>query len=253
MSQPVETAGWARYYSRHFAEPALQAAPGIAAWYERTPVGREKRSLLDIACGPGHFAEFFLERGYEVVGVDLSEHMLELARERAARFLDDGRARFVMGDAPSLVVEPPVGLATSLGNLINLLPDDDHVRAWFAHTRSAVVSGGAFVFDAFTRKGFWEGFNGVHVEETEDSLFLLRGIYHGESDARSWVSGFERDADGTWERFQEKKVLTLVEPPTIRALLHETGWSDVRVTAPTDPTTLLCDPEAHILILFTAS
>jgi SAM-dependent methyltransferase len=253
VSQPVETASWARYYREHFGGPALRAAPGIATYYESTPIGRENHSLLDIACGPGHFAEFFLQRGYEVAGVDLSEHMLELARERTATFLENGRARFIREDAVSFQIETPVGLAASLGNLINLLPDDDHVRAWFVQTRAAVVSGGTFVLDAHTRKGFWEGFNGVYVQETEDSLFLLRGVYHGGSDARSWVSGFERDGDGKWERFQERKVLTLVEPATIRALLHETGWSNVRVTAPTDPATPLSDPEAHNLVLFVAS
>lgn len=214
MSQPVETEGWARYYSRHFQRPALQAAPGIAAYYESTPVGSENRSLLDIACGPGYFAEFFLKRGYDVVGVDLSEHMLQVARERTRPFLENGRCRFLRADATSLVVEPQVGLATSLGNLINLLADNDDVGKWFAQTRKAVVNGGTFVFDAHTRKGFWEGFNGVYVQETEDHLFLLRGIYHGGADARSWVSGFERKRDGQWERFQEKKVLTLVEPST---------------------------------------
>ena len=253
MSQPVETESWARYYSRYFQGPALQAAPGIAAFYESTPAGHENRSLLDIACGPGHFAEFFLKRGYDVVGVDLSEHMLQVARERTRPFLENGRCRFLRADATSFVVEPQVGLATSLGNLINLLADNDDVRKWFAQTRNAVVNGGTFVFDAHTRKGFWEGFNGVFVQETEDHLFVLRGIYHGGSDARSWVSGFERNGDGQWERFQEKKVLTLVEPSTVLALLHESGWAGARVTSPTDPTTPLSDPDAHNLILFVAS
>jgi SAM-dependent methyltransferase len=254
LSQPVETEGWARYYSRHFEESsALRHAPGIAAYYESTAIGCENRSLIDIACGPGRFAEFFLQRGYMVVGLDLSEHMLKLARERTRRFLDSGRGRFVRADATSFVVEPQVGLATSLGNLINLFTDVDAVRNWFVRVRRSVINGGTFVFDAHTRKGFWEGFNGIVVQETEEHLFLLRGIYHGGSDAHSWVSGFEQNEDGQWERFQEKKVLTLFDPSTVLALLHETGWTNVHVTTPADPTTPVSDPSRHNLILFIAS
>lgn len=53
-------------------------------------------SLLDVATGPGYVAERAVARGSEVVGVDLSEAMLEFARDRVAG------AEFVKGDATAL-------------------------------------------------------------------------------------------------------------------------------------------------------
>ena len=53
--------------------------------------------ILDVGCGSGRHGELALEAGAsEWVGVDFSEPMLELARERTARFGD--RARLVHGD-----------------------------------------------------------------------------------------------------------------------------------------------------------
>jgi ubiquinone/menaquinone biosynthesis C-methylase UbiE len=121
VSQPIETAGWARYYDERFAQHALAAAPAIASYYEATARGREDRSLLDVACGTGQFALWFLERGYSVFGVDLSEHVLRHARERARSCIDEGRADFVAADATAFTVERSFGLATTLGNLVNLL------------------------------------------------------------------------------------------------------------------------------------
>jgi SAM-dependent methyltransferase len=254
VSQPIETAGWARYYDERFAQHALAAAPAIGAYYEATARGRrEDRSLLDVACGTGQFALWFLERGYSVLGVDLSEHVLRHARERARSHIDEGRADFVAADATAFTVERSFGLATSLGNLVNLLADADDVRRCFDRVRAAVADGGTFVFDAVTRRGMWEGFNSVHVLETEDFLFVLRGIYHGGTDARSWVSGVVRGDDGRWERFQEKKVITLFEPDIILDLLNATGWSTAWPATMSDPATSLNDPRAHDRILFVAS
>jgi len=38
------------------------------------------RRLIDVGCGPGHHARVFAEWGYEVVGIDASAAMIEVAR-----------------------------------------------------------------------------------------------------------------------------------------------------------------------------
>ena len=41
------------------------------------------KSVIDIGCGAGRDAAVFVERGYDYIGVDLSEGMLKVAAERA--------------------------------------------------------------------------------------------------------------------------------------------------------------------------
>jgi ubiquinone/menaquinone biosynthesis C-methylase UbiE len=90
-----ERSGWKRaaaYYddawsgaTRAFCEPLLDAAE----------VGAGTR-LLDIACGPGYVAGAALDRGAEVVGLDVADEMVALAQ---ASYPD---ADFVTGDAHAL-------------------------------------------------------------------------------------------------------------------------------------------------------
>ncbi len=89
------------------------------AWY-RTPRGAmydrlEKRAidsllpcvpnggrLLEIGCGTGHWSEYFSNKGFDVTGVDLSEEMIAIARQRKvsrAVFDVSDAARLPFGDA----------------------------------------------------------------------------------------------------------------------------------------------------------
>jgi ubiquinone/menaquinone biosynthesis C-methylase UbiE len=63
------------------------------AYYERPatlsllPEVKGKR-VLDAACGPGIYAEWLLSRGAEVVAIDASPKMIELARRRLGKTAD---------------------------------------------------------------------------------------------------------------------------------------------------------------------
>lgn len=44
-----------------------------------------KGKILDAGCGPGRDSAFFEERGLQVVGIDLSEKLLEIAKQKAPK------------------------------------------------------------------------------------------------------------------------------------------------------------------------
>ena len=46
--------------------------------------GKTPKLLLDLACGTGEFSNAFAKKGIEVIGVDMSEDMLSVAREKTA-------------------------------------------------------------------------------------------------------------------------------------------------------------------------
>jgi SAM-dependent methyltransferase len=76
---------------RGYDRVATQYAARVAGELEHKPLDRElldryadavrgRGTVCDLGCGPGHVARYLHERGVDVVGVDLSEGMLEQAR-----------------------------------------------------------------------------------------------------------------------------------------------------------------------------
>jgi SAM-dependent methyltransferase len=70
--------------------------------------------VLDVGCGSGRVGEHVLDAGArEYVGVDFSEPMLELARERLARF--EPKTKLVQGDFLEVALEGPFEVVLALG------------------------------------------------------------------------------------------------------------------------------------------
>lgn len=85
-------AGFAAVYDSMYSDYTRKAAPQIAALFRRS-ISRKDPLVLDLCCGSGRVCEAIHEAGIgRSVGIDLSEAMLELARERSPNSL------FIAGD-----------------------------------------------------------------------------------------------------------------------------------------------------------
>jgi ubiquinone/menaquinone biosynthesis C-methylase UbiE len=62
----------------------------------------EGKRVLEIACGTGRFTVMLAERGADIVGLDISEEMLQQGREKARRAAVTDRLQFMRGDAARL-------------------------------------------------------------------------------------------------------------------------------------------------------
>jgi SAM-dependent methyltransferase len=105
--------------------------------------------VADLGCGPGAHALALAQRGYDVVGVDGSPRMVEVARSRAAR--DQVDATFEVHD-----VRAPLRYAdASLGGVLAILvlqhlPDP---AAFIAEIRRCLRPGGYLLITAPARDG----------------------------------------------------------------------------------------------------
>ncbi len=92
----------AHLYGKPFDDPdALREfATVLEIFHRHLPPGG---SILDLGCGPGWSSLLLARAGYEVVGADISERMIEIARERAER--DESTATFVVADMEEMKLD----------------------------------------------------------------------------------------------------------------------------------------------------
>lgn len=110
---------------------------------ERTLETAPSRRVLDLGCGTGEHSRRLAAAGFEAVGLDASESMLEKAREEP---LPDN-LRFVLGDMRDLgrAVDGTFGGALCLGNALPHLLRDDDLRRFASGLRERLLPGAPLI------------------------------------------------------------------------------------------------------------
>ena len=109
--------------------------------------------ILDLGCDTGTHALRFAKSGRNVLGVDLSANMLELARRNVAAAASNamGKVAFQQSDIRNLKVDEEFDAVVSLFHVMSYQTWDDDVNAAIASARRHVAPGSPFLFD------FWHG------------------------------------------------------------------------------------------------
>jgi SAM-dependent methyltransferase len=190
--------------------------------------------VLDAGCGPGRHALALARRGFDVLGVDLSEEFVELAREAAAR--EELPARFEVGDVRALTLDTPVDAAICLcQGGFGLLGGPGDVEAFHAIAR-AVRPRGALAVSAFST-----AFVLRHLEPGE-SFNVATGVLHEVSTVRDG-DGRERDFDLWTTCFTPRELELLAASAGITGTaIHGVTPGRYRAAAPT-----LADPELLLI------
>ena len=166
------------------------------------------RTVLDMGSGTGRHSVELACRGYDVVGVDLSEGMLERARRRAVERGATG-TDFRLGDIATIDLDRRFDAVTSMFAVVGYQITDAALRATFANARRHLEPGGLFVFDV------WYGPAVLHLGPSERVKVV-----------RTDAGEIERKAVGTIEPAGNvcsiRYELTRRRPGAPDATIHET-------------------------------
>jgi ubiquinone/menaquinone biosynthesis C-methylase UbiE len=211
LMQGVPYRSWVRYLDRLLS--SRHAAP---------------RRVLDLACGTGTVAQMLAEKGYEAVGVDLSEAMIAQARRKAAR---RGLAiPYYVQDAAQLdLPEAPFDLCVSLFDSLNYIVEPDRLAKAVQRVYAHLSPGGLFIFDInaeFALK------NGFFDQDNMLSQAPLRYVWKSEYEpetrlCRVYMRFFLRDRNGVDQEFRETHVQFAYREEELREMLLCAGFEQI--------------------------
>lgn len=166
-----------------YGNHAIQSAAGILEILAQS--GIQEGLIVDLGCGSGLSAREFVKASYRVLGVDISESMIQIARARVPE------AEFRVESLFETEI-PSCHAVTAIGECVNYLFDPNSDRGQFVRlcdrVYHALVPGGLFLFDIAEPgqviadtpiQGFTEGKDWivlVEKEEDRDRAILTRRI-----------------------------------------------------------------------------
>ena len=192
--------------------------------------GHSPKTVLDLACGTGSMSVLLAERGYRVIGADISEEMLSVAAEKARR------ARlaipFIRQDMRKLSLHHSVDAVVSACDGVNYLASRAALSEFAAAAYACLKPGGLLLFDVSSRFKLSTvlGDNTFALDEA-DSAYIWQNAYDPETKLiRMDLTFFAREGEGPhYARFTETHIQRAHSEREIRAALGSAGF--VRVEA----------------------
>ena len=187
----VHYARWADYLEKHFAR-------------SRLPI----RTVLDLACGTGSLTRVLAERGYEMIGADLSQEMLAQAAEKCR------------GAGP---IEP------IFLDSINYVTSPKKLARAFRRVHTFLMPGGLFLFDINTPQKL-RGLDGqMFLDESEDAYCVWRADWSERRRICTYgMDIFRLEPGGLWSRWEEVHEEYAYEPAELEELLRQAGFRQIR-------------------------
>jgi SAM-dependent methyltransferase len=199
--------------ARNAAEFLLQtlAAEGVAGGL-----------VVDLGCGSGILGEEVVRAGYDVLGIDLSPTMIDLARRRVPE------GRFVCGSLLAADLPPCVAVA-AVGECFNYRFEEEtaaggELRLLFERIHAALVPNGVLLFDA-AGPGRIAGEAPVktHVDGGDWALLMHATEDHAAGRLTRCITSFRRVGE-LFRRADECHELELLSPDDLLADLEAAGF-----------------------------
>ena len=185
-------------------------------------------TVLDLACGTGTMTKLFTERGYELIGVDISEEMLMEAREKTQN-MKGIPPLFLHQSMPELDLYGTVDACICCLDSLNYLTNPRDVRRTFERLHLFIAPGGVLVFDVHAPKKM-EALDGqVFLDERDDLYCVWRTEYRKRAKTLDYyVDIFRLCEDGAWERSFEEHHQRAYTVDELTEWLKATGFTMIR-------------------------
>ena len=196
--------GW-NYYPEIFGQQLLQ-------WLRQKNL--EPKTSMDLACGTGILCEILHEHGIRVAGMDLSQGMIDIARQRTPEISYD------VADMTTYRPEKQFDLVTCTGDAINHISALADVERIFRNVYAYTAPGGYFVFDVLNEHEVSTS-EPFEMDFTDTTRIWFQMTRPGENKVnlciRVWEAGILQ--------FEENIRETIHDPAAVCELLRKCGFT----------------------------
>ena len=183
--------------------------------------------VLDLGCGTGSMTEVLAGYGYDMIGVDISEDMLEIAMEKR---LESGHdILYLLQDMREFELYGTVRAVVSICDSVNYLLEEEDLVETFRLVNNYLDPQGLFIFDLNTEYKYRELLGDKTIaEDREDESFIWDNYFDEEEMINEYaLSIFIKEEGDLYRKFTETHYQRAYDLNTIKECLFKAGMEFV--------------------------
>ena len=186
--------------------------------------GIEDGLLLDLGCGTGKMCRIMSQYGYDLIGIDNSIEMLDIAREQ-----NDAGILYLNQDMREFELYGTVRAVYCACDSVNYILSEEELTSVFKLVNNYLDPRGLFVFDFNPEYKYKELLaENTFAENREDGSFIWENYYDEEEEINEYdLTLFIKDDHGKFERFGETHFQKSYTLEAMRRLIEAAGMEYV--------------------------
>lgn len=170
--------------------------------------GAKPKKIADLACGTGNITNALAARGYDVIGVDVSQPMLSIAQDKA--YEEHLKVRYLLQDITEFSLHRPVDMITMINDGINYISGEEKLKRVFDCMAKALAPGGLALIEYSTPYKLEHVLGNQTIAESDEEISMIwENQYNPETKTLTMeLTFFLRDEiqPSLYERFSETHV-----------------------------------------------
>lgn len=184
----------------------------------------ENGLVLELGCGTGSMTQRLALAGYDMIGVDISEDMLEIAQEKNMQ--SGQEILYLQQDMCEFELYGTVRAVVSVCDSMNYLMEEDELLSVFRLVNNYLDPGGVFIFDMNTVYKYEIVMGDQTIAENRDEAsFIWDNYYDPDAMCNEYeLAVFLPEGDkGLYRKYEEVHYQRAYRPETVIRLLQEAG------------------------------
>lgn len=189
----------------------------------------ERNLVVDLGCGTGTLTELLYQQGYDMIGIDNSSEMLNIAMEKRAE--SGSEILYLLQDMRELELYSTVGTVISVCDSVNYILEEEELLETFSLVNNYLYPGGIFIFDFNTEYKYREVIGDTTIAENrEDCSFIWENYYDPESCVNEYdLTIFVQEEEDIFRRFTETHYQRGYTPQQMVKLIEQAGMKLVEM------------------------
>jgi len=191
--------------------------------------GIDNGLVLELGCGTGAMTRRMAAKGYDMIGIDMSEDMLSLARQRSEG-KEDG-ILYLCQDMREFDLYGTVAAIFCVCDTINYMMSEEELSKVFRLVANYLDPGGLFIFDMDTLYLYEEvlGDNTSMMSHEAGDFIWENTFYPDEMINEVNLTLFLKNGDRSYRKHQETHIRRAYELEVVKNLLDKAGMDMIGV------------------------
>lgn len=179
--------------------------------------------VLELGCGTGTMTELLAKAGYDMIGVDNSGDMLEIAMEKKEESGSD--ILYLQQDMREFELYGTVRAVISVCDSMNYITEEEELLEVFRLVNNYLDPEGVFIFDLNTIYKYQEILGDTTIAENrEESSFIWENSYYEEDQINEYdLTLFLRQENGLFRKYEESHYQRAYDLEKVKGLIRKAG------------------------------